>query len=302
MARTITPLERMTHLAAYVTTKPEGCTKQDIGADVPGYLGLGEAALEKTLQRDRTTLRETVGIDIEYIEESHRYRIQPPFFTPAERSALITAAALVDVDGVGDDQLPGELGTAVSQDGALVVVRVHALVVAFRDAIAERRTVTLRYNGTERTFDAYVLGMWHHRWYVVGSEHEVGRRVFRLDRIERPDDGDAVTLVGEPDAYVIPADLDPEAELRMDPNVWGDDDPIVAHVRVDRRQAPRFLGEFIATVAHEDRDVVEFAVEVRDYESFVIRVLGFGRAVRLLGPPHLLAMVREWVADQCEVR
>ena len=300
MARTYTPMERVTQLAAYVTTKAEGCTKQDIRDDVPAYRGLGESALEKALQRDRTLLWESVGIDLEYVDETHHYRIRPPYFTASERGALIAAAALVDVDGVGDDQLPGELGTAVSQDRALIVVRVHALVVAFRDAIAARQSVQFGYNSTDRLFDPYVLGMWTHHWYVVGSEHGLGRRVFRLDRIEQPEEGDAVTPVGDTDAYTIPGDLDAEAELRMDPNVWGDDPRLTARVRIDRRQAPRFLGEFIAEVVAEDRDAVELNVEVRDYESFVIRVLGFGRAVRLLDPPELVSMLRDWVAGQTE--
>lgn len=301
MARAYRPTERMTQLAAYVAAKREGCTKQDVAASVPGYRGLDEAALEKALQRDRSTLRESLGIDIEYLDADHRYRIRPPFFTEKERNALITAAALVDVDGAGDDDLPGELGTAVSQDRAQVVVRVHSLVVDLRDAIADRRSVQLRYNGRLRTFDPYVIGMWRNRWYVVGDEHDAGRRKYRLDRIERPDDGPAITVAGAAGAYDLPDDLDPEAELALDPNVWGDDPPLIARLRVERRLAPRLLSEFIAEVVDVDRDDVELAVEVRDYESFIIRLLGHGRLVHLTGPPDLVAMLRDWLRTQAEV-
>lgn len=301
MARAHRPTERMTQLAAYVAAKPEGCTKQDIEASVPGYRGLDEAALEKALQRDRVTLRESLGIDIEYLDVDHVYRIRPPFFTAKERNALITAAALVDVDGAGDDNLPGELGTAVSQDRAQVVVRVHALVVDLRDAIAARRSVQLRYNGKLRTFDPYVIGMWRNRWYVVGDEHGAGRRKYRLDRIERAGNGPAIEAVGAAGTYELPADLDPEAELRLDPNVWGDDPPLVARLRVERRLAPRFLSEFIADVVDVDRETVELDVEVRDYESFVIRLLGHGQLVQLVGPPELVSMLRDWLRAQAEV-
>ena len=94
-------------------------------------------------------------------------------FTATERAALIAAAAMVDVEGIGDDDLPGELGTAVSQDQALVVVRVHGRVVELRDAIADRRAVRFHYRGTERTVDPYVLGMWRNRWYLVARDHDV---------------------------------------------------------------------------------------------------------------------------------
>jgi predicted DNA-binding transcriptional regulator YafY len=288
----------MTQLAAYVAAKREGCTKQDIEESVPAYRGLDESALEKALQRDRAILRESLGIDIEYLDTDHRYRIRPPFFTAAERNALITAAALVDVDGAGDDHLPGELGTAVSQDRAQVVVQVHSLVVDLRDAIAERRSVQLRYNGRVRTFDPYVIGMWKNRWYVVGDEHDAGRRKFRLDKIERIEGETAIRTVGEAGAYAIPGQLDPEAELSMDPNVWGDDPPLTARLRVARGQAPRFLSEFIADVVAVDREHVELDVEVRDYESFVIRLLGFGRLVQLIGPPPLVAMLHDWLRAQ----
>jgi len=41
-------------------------------------------------------------------------------------------------------------------------------------------------------------------------------------------------------------------------------------------------------------------VEVRDYESFIIRLLGFGPAVRLHEPPELVARLRGWLVPQAE--
>ena len=183
----------MVQLVAYVIARPNGCTKTDVRTHVPGYQGLSESALEKRLQRDRHVLGDAWGIDIEYAERTWTYSIRPPFFTAKERTALITAAAMVDVDGAGDDELPGELGTAVSQARALIVVRVHGRVVELREAIAQCQTVQFRFNGTVRTVDPYVVGMWRHSWYVVGDEHETGiRKKYNLDKIESEDDSPAI--------------------------------------------------------------------------------------------------------------
>jgi predicted DNA-binding transcriptional regulator YafY len=302
VGRTIKPYERMVSLAAYVATRPEGVTKQDVLADVPGYKGLGESALEKKLGRDRDELHDALGIDIEYSETDHTYRLRGAIFTANERAALIAAAAMVDVEGIGDDDLPGDLGTAVSQDQALVVVRVHGRVVELRDAIADRCAVAFHYRGVERTVDPYVLGMWRNRWYLVGRDHGADAiRKYRLDRIEPVDGRPVVAPTGAAGAFTIPDDLDAEAQLELDPNTWGTDDPLPARVWVDHDHAPQLLAEFAGEVVDDGPDGTVVAIEVRDYESFIVRLLGFGTAVRLLDPPELVARLRGWLVTQAEV-
>jgi predicted DNA-binding transcriptional regulator YafY len=302
VGRTIKPYERMVSLAAYVAARPEGVGKANVLADVPGYEGLGESALEKKLGRDREELRDALGIDIEYSEADHLYRLRGAMFTASERAALIAAAAMVDVEGIGDDDLPGELGTAVSQDQALVVVRVHGRVVELRDAIADRRAVRFHYRGVERTVDPYVLGMWRNRWYLVARDHGVDAiRKYRLDRIETAEGRSPVVPAGSAGAFEIPDDLDAEAQLELDPNTWGTDDPLHARVWVDHDHAPQLLAEFAGEVAEDGPDGTVVAIEVRDYESFIIRLLGFGTAVRLLDPPELVARLRGWLVAQAGV-
>ena len=84
----------------------------------------------------------------------------------------------------------------------------------------------------------------------------------------------------------------------MDPNAWGSDSPVVARVHIARGHEPRFLGEFTAEVEATDRDGTTLVVEVRDYESFLIRILGFGTGARLLGPDELVTQLRDWLAPQ----
>lgn len=300
MARREPPAERMLRLAAYVEKCGKtGCTRAEIAEDVPGYGSLGTSALEKQLGRDRSELTECFGIRIDWSDERQRYLIEPPYFTSGERAALIAAAAAVDVKGVGEEFGKGELGTAVEQDTARVVVAVHSRVLELRDAIADRRTIRFRYNGRERTFDPYVIGMWRTRWYLRGHDHDRGERGnYRLDRIELAGELTAITPTSAPHAYEIPSDIDPIAELRMDPNAWGTDPPLIATVRVARDQVPMFLGELDATILSTDRDGAVVELEVRDYESFVVRLLGFGPNVRLLEPAGLVTLLRTWLTAQ----
>ena len=299
MSRVGTPTERMLCLAAYVVDRSEGCGRADIERDVPGYTGLSTDALEKQLQRDRSVVKQSLGIDIEWSEASQRYRIHPPYFTAKERTALIAAAAVVDVRGIGDGLATTELGGAIAQDAARIVVRVHPQVVDLRDAIAARRRVRFRYHGRGRDLDPYAIGMWHNRWYLVGHDHDANAiRKYRLDRIESSAEDPAVTATGEAGSYTIPEDFDAAAALRMDPHAWGTDPPVLARVRVRRDQVPMFLGELSGQVESEDADIAVIAVEVRDYESFVIRLLGFGTGVRVLDPPELVERMRAWLAPQ----
>ncbi|MBM3675193.1 MAG: WYL domain-containing protein [Actinobacteria bacterium] len=303
MARREAPYERMLRLAAYVAAHSDGRTRADIARDVPGYGGLGTDALEKQLQRDRNVLAKQLGIDIEWSDEHQHYAIRPPYFTAKERSALIAAAGSVDVEGIDEDRPPAELGAAVDQDAARIVVRVHGHVVELRDAIAERRSVQLHYHGRDRTVDPYALGMWRNRWYLVGHEHRTdGLRKYRLDRIEPSDDGAAITPVGASDAFAIPDGFDAAHEMRMDPNVWGRDPELRARVRVAREQLPPFVAELGGRVVGTDDDSATVELTVRDYMSFVIRVLGFGTGARVVAPPELVARERDWLAPQAEAR
>lgn len=298
--------ERLLRLAAYVKARRHhGCTISEIAVDVPGYGDLSQSALEKALQRDITTLNGQ-GILIKWSHDSQRYELEPPYFTSEERRVLIAAASTVEVTGISENLGHGELGTAVTLDLARVVVEVHPRVVELRDAIAARRAISFTYQGNRgdpalRRVDPFGVGLWRTRWYLVGYDHDrSGIRKFELGKIVVRDDADAITKAGEPNAYEIPLDFDPVAALEMDPNAWGGDTPIRARVQVNHDQLPRFLNEFAVTIIEDAAESSTFDIDVRDYESFIIRLLGFGRSVRLLGPPALVDQMRAWLAPREE--
>ena len=67
---------------------------------------------------------------------------------------------------------------------------------------------------------------------------------------------------------------------------------IDAVVRVERDLVPLLLGELQCEVGTVTADDAILTIEVRDYESFIIRLLGFGTAVRLLEPAVLVERVK----------
>lgn len=303
MAKAVTPTARIFNLAAYLKQcGPEGSTLDDLTRHVHGYdhdVGRDDAgelrtdtpeweALRKLLQRDLKDLREVWGIDAHFDEANHRYRLEPPFFTPRERAALIAAAATVDVKGI--DGGPGQIGAGVSDAVADVVIRVHVLVAELRRAIDARTPVAFTHQGRRRTFHPYALGSWRGRWYVAGWDPELETmRRYRLDRIETDPPLEQV----DGDRFEVLDWFDADLAFELDPNAWGRDQLVRAQVAVDHDFLTAVAEEFGATVV-DDGDVLAF--DVRHYESTRNRLFAFRDHVRVLAPPVLVAMMRDHLA------
>ena len=290
--RTDQPHERIMALAAYARARRDvGFDLGDVARDVPGYSDLTDANLRKKVQRDRRELTEAFGIDIEWSDENQNYTVAPPVFTEEEWRALLAAAGAVAVPGVDH---------AVVSDRAEVSVAGDPRLCTIRDAIAERRVIGFRYRGHSRRVRPYAIGMWRHHWYVHGLDddiHEV--RNFRLDRIAANEP--SIVPIGDPDAFAIPDAIDPAVVFRMDPDAWGDDPPLFAFVRVTSDAVPSFREEF-AESEEWQRTLGDttFRIEVRHYDAFMIRLLGFGTTVRLTQPPELVDRLHDWLRGQAE--
>src|SRR5262245_66338298 len=111
--------ERILRLAAYLEAhERDVITLDEIRRDVAGYGdGTGTSTAEweaarKKLQRDIHDLDTGWGIKVVYDEADHRYRLAPPFLSAPERAALISAAAVVTVEGLQALE-PGAIGSGV---------------------------------------------------------------------------------------------------------------------------------------------------------------------------------------------
>jgi predicted DNA-binding transcriptional regulator YafY len=312
MAGPATPTERILNLAAYLKQcGGEGATLDDISANVRGYdpevardehgnlrsEGPEWEALRRMARRDLQDLQRAWGIDTFYDDQTHRYRLHPPFFTTRERAALIAAATAVGVEGI--DGQRGQLGAAVDDAGAQVVIRVHHRVADLRDAIQTRTVVRFDHEGRTRVLEPFALGTWHSRWYVAGWDPDVDAlRRYRLDRIT--DDG-PIERVGDPGTYEVPAWFDSVLAFDFDPNAWGRDPRLRARVRVERDHLPAFLAEFGGEVVDEVAGDPVVAFDVRHYESTRNRILSFRDHVQVLGPDALVTLVCDHLAALARV-
>jgi predicted DNA-binding transcriptional regulator YafY len=229
---------------------------------------------------------------------------------PAERRALLAAAAAVAVEGL-DSDVPGALGTAVDDADAQIVIRVHELVAVLRDAIGDAQAVAFTYDGEERVVEPYALGTWRNRWYLAGRDRaRDGLRRFRLDRIEPATP--VIRPHGGARAYVVPDDFDAEAAFDLDPNSWGTDPCMRARVSVGRDHLDAFLAEFAGAApvsASATRDIhalatpkLEVELDVREYGSFRTRLLAFGANAVVVDPPELVNVVRDHLRALAETR
>lgn len=307
------PTERILQLAAYLDQhRQDEITLSDITRDVGGYDD-GTAprddggrlvdetpewsALRKKVQRDLKDLRDQWGIDASYDERQHCYRLAQPFLTTRQRAALISAAAVVAVQGLSADE-PGAIGSGVDDALARVVVHVHSLVASLRDAIDTRAPVTFRHEGRTRVLEPWALGVWRNKWYVAGGDPTLGRemRRFRLDRIESAGGMTSLEAAGAPGSYEIPEWFDIDRAFDFDPNSWGSDPALETTVRVRTDHLGAFTDEFGGDVTDTLDGTATVTLTVRHRESFRNRLLGFRGHAVVVHPPEMVAMVRDHLA------
>jgi predicted DNA-binding transcriptional regulator YafY len=295
--------ERILRLAAYLEAhERDVITLDEIRRDVAGYDDATTGskteceAARKKLQRDIRDLDTGWGIKVVYHEANHRYHLAPPFLSARERAALISAAAVVTVEGLQALE-PGAIGSGVDDAAARVVVQVHALVASLRDAISARTPLRFGYEGRERVIEPWALGVWRNKWYVAGGDPTRDRvmRRFRLDRVDTTVDP-PLAAAGEPGSYDLPHWFDLDKAFDFDPNSWGADPPLDARIRVERDHALAFATEFGGEETERDAHHAWLALTVRHYESFVNRLLGFRGHAVVEGPPELVTRVRDHLA------
>jgi predicted DNA-binding transcriptional regulator YafY len=300
-------IERIMRLAFYVSRHPT-FTLSQATLDIPGYGEVerdgddridvrstsGEAARRK-FSRDLDDIAARFGIRTEFLRDDNEYRVVAAFFTSRERQVLLSAMALVKVAGIDDDDAELErLGRAVDKSGRRVVVTVHEHLTAIRAAMSADHPITFRYHDRDRILEPWVIGQWRNHWYVVGREQESDqRRVFRLDRIQRVGDIAVTALLDQ--TYAIPDQVEPENELRLDPNDWGHDPPVLATIDVHPEHAQRFRDEVGGRIVKGDGEWVRVELLVRDHESFRDRVLRMGTNARVHGPDEMVTLVRSWL-------
>lgn len=300
----VAKLERLLDLIAALLHTERPLTAEELHERIPGYPEEKDS-FKRAFERDKRDLRE-MGVPLRIDDVPGRmppeegYRIDPaeyylpdPGLDSDELAAIHLAANAVRLEGTSASAGLRKLGAAMAGDTPATIATLPSapnLTIAF-DAVGSRRQLRFRYHGKDRVVDPFRLQHQRGRWYLQGHDHGAGEpRSFRLDRVDGP-----METGPEGSAEV---DHDPaENPLQLDAWALGDDEPVVATVRIaapQARLAVAAVGDEVPARWDDDGSVT-LELPVRRLEGFRSFVLGFLDDAEILGPPSLRDDLVEWL-------
>lgn len=245
------------------------------------------------------------------------YKLPPLIFTPQEAVAVYLGASLVGemwgrlyqepargaiakLDSVLPDEQREEIAWA---NRSLVTTGLHRAdprmlspyLEALRKAARQKRQVRMSYRSstkpgaTDRTVDPYALVHRSGWWYVVGFCHlRQALRTFRVDRILQLD------LLSQ--GFILPDDFEIREYLEAE---FKDLPAVTARFRFDPEAA------FVAkanqssweAIAENPDGSIEVQLSAPDLYWLASMALGFGTWVKVLDPPELKIIVRNWALE-----
>jgi proteasome accessory factor C len=328
MAKDTEKLIRQLSLISYLMAERRPVTAPEIRRDVEGYSVMNEDAFARRFYADRSEL-EALGIvlavekPVDGLVEQENYSLPPENFhlppiefSDQELAALRTALQLLDGEFAYAEplrlalqqiswgrpsplQAPEQHTVALGITGSAGGHDVSQRLAKIETAIFRRKTIVFEYYTMERDetgarkVDPYQLLYQGGQFYVVGRSHERSAiRVFRLSRIR----GKVGYATKAEHDFQRPDNFDPRAYAnRID---WQFGDPVgTAEVRVSNRiawQIERHFGRY-GEVRNDD-DGLMFTTPYANARQLIAWVLGLGENARILGPPELVAELRERVA------
>jgi proteasome accessory factor B len=299
------PLERVTNLLTLLLETRVPKTLKQIANELDGMYPDKAIALRGAFERDKALLRE-IGVPIEtevlggdqagetaYRIDRDAYELRGLQLTDDERHALQMAVATIRSDS-GQDGV-WKLGGSVLPTSTVVAnVTQHEALPALRVASGERRTVSFRYRGVDRTLDPYGLLLREGLWYAIGHDHGHGEvRTYRVDRIE------GEVRVSPDDTFERPVDFDVRAAFPADAKLLGvaDEGATEADVAVEPPLAAVVRAELGPDAERERRDdgTIVFRVPCANRVAFRSWVLGLGLHAEVLSPPEVRADLVQWL-------
>tara|TARA_B100000965_G_scaffold322682_1_gene284238 strand:- start:4604 stop:5542 length:939 start_codon:yes stop_codon:yes gene_type:complete len=147
------------------------------------------------------------------------------------------------------------------------------------EALSEKKTTSFSYASKQRLIEPYLLQFKGEHWYLTGRETDTDSvKSFRTDRINDLSIGDTS------DEYVLPDSL---SGADFSYFSYGDDDEVIAKVLIDKSHVKWVKSNLdISVVINPDGDgIAEFVV--KNYESFISRVLLLLDHAEILEPDFL---------------
>ena len=333
MAKDTEKLIRQLSLISYLMAERRPVTAPEIRRDVEGYSVMNEDAFARRFYADRSEL-EALGIalavekPVDGLVEQENYSLPPEnfhlppiAFSDKELAALRTALQLLDGEFAYAEPLrlalqqiswgrpsplaaPEQSTVALGITGSAGGHDVSQRLAKIETAIFRRKTIVFDYHTMERDalgsrrVDPYQLLYQGGQFYVVGRSHERSAiRVFRLSRIR----GKVGYATKAEHDFQRPANFDPRAYAnRID---WQFGEPVgTAEVWIGQRiawQIERHFGRYgEMQAAGDDADPGDrlFATQYANSRQLIAWVLGLGENARIVGPPELLAELRDRVS------
>ena len=333
MAKDTEKLIRQLSLISYLMAERRPVTAPEIRRDVEGYSVMNEDAFARRFYADRSEL-EALGIvlavekPVDGLVEQENYSLPPEnfhlpaiAFTDQELAALRTALQLLDGEFAYAEPLrlalqqiswgrpsplnaPEQSTVALGITGSAGGHDVSLRLAKIETAIFRRKTIVFDYHTMERDevgarkVDPYQLLYQGSQFYVVGRSHErAAIRVFRLSRIR----GKVGYATKAEHDFQRPDDFDPRGYAdRID---WQFGNPIgTAEVWIGQRiawQIDRHFGRYgEIRPAGEDADPDDrlFITRYANSRQLIAWALGLGDNARIVGPPELVAELRERVS------
>ncbi|MGO9819768.1 MAG: helix-turn-helix transcriptional regulator [Solirubrobacteraceae bacterium] len=333
MAKDTEKLIRQLSLISYLMAERRPVTAPEIRRDVEGYSVMNEDAFARRFYADRSEL-EALGIvlsvekPVDGLVEQENYSLPPEnfhlppiAFTDRELAALRTALQLLDGEFAYAEPLrlalqqiswgrpsplaaPEQSTVALGITGSAGGHEVSQRLAKIETAIFRRKTIVFDYHTMERDavgtrrVDPYQLLYQGGQFYVVGRSHERSAiRVFRLSRIR----GKVGYATKAEHDFQRPANFDPRAYAsRID---WQFGEPVgTAEIWIGQRiawQIERHFGRYGEIRSAGDQAEPGDRLFITQYSNtrqLIAWVLGLGDNARIVGPPELVAELRERLA------
>ncbi len=293
----IPKVERLVNLTIALLEARQPLTFAELRRRTGFYTQSDAESARRMFERDKDELRRlgvpievrelTFGDEVGYVVSRVEYEVPDIDLTADEVAALAVALQLTGAEGTRL-ALAKLAARAPDPTGADAAPPVHVAVApdpvdAVADAVVTRTALRFVYRTAagdvrERTVDPYGVVQRRGSWYLVGRDHDRDAvRAFRLDRVEsRP------TEVGDPAAFVHPADLDVSAAV-TGPEAETMDVEVAA--TADGRWSVELRGGIDSGRRHGGLAVFEVAGvdPVRDRSW----LLGLGAEVKVLAPRSL---------------
>ena len=287
-------LERILKLLAELLNASSPLTAEELRNKVDMYPD-NLAAFRRQFERDKADLKD-MGVPLDVVSVGSSEKTAEAYFLDNKRYYLpdlgLTDAELSQLNYASNSiHLIGELTEeeALRKLGGYSTERVDYGTSASAgdfdkfnrlfEALSERKRASFSYASNQRLIEPYLLQFKGEHWYVTGREVETDSvKSFRTDRIQNLSIGDTS------DEYVLPGSL---SGADFSYFSYGDDDEVIAKVLIDKSHVEWVRNNLDISIAiNADGDGIgEFVV--KNYESFINRVLLLLDHAEILEPEFL---------------